>query len=39
MLNLFDLDSVDESVIGDGISFDKKDIAETYIIPLSRRLR
>ena len=27
MLNLFDLDSVDESVIGDGISFDKKDIA------------
>ena len=25
-LNLFDLDTVDESVIGDGISFDKKDI-------------
>ena len=27
-LNLFDLDTVDESVIGDGISFDKKDIAK-----------
>ena len=29
MLNLFDLDSVDESVIGDGISFDKKILPET----------
>lgn len=28
-LNLFDLDTVDESVIGEGISFDKKDIAKT----------
>ena len=27
-LNLFDLDTVDESVIGDGISFDKKNIAK-----------
>ncbi|MCI5510028.1 MAG: glycogen/starch/alpha-glucan family phosphorylase [Eubacterium sp.] len=26
-LNLFDVDSVDESIVGDGISFDKKDIA------------
>lgn len=32
MLNLFDLDSVDESVIGEGISFDKKDIARNLIL-------
>ena len=32
MLNLFDLDSVDESVIGDGISFDKKDIARNLTL-------
>lgn len=31
-LNLFDLDSVDESVIGDGISFDKKDIAKNLTL-------
>ena len=31
-LNLFDLDSVDESVIGDGISFDKKDIARNLTL-------
>ena len=32
MLNLFDLDTVDESVIGDGISFDKKDIARNLTL-------
>ena len=32
MLNLFDLDSVDESVIGNGISFDKKDIARNLTL-------
>ena len=32
MLNLFDLDSVDESVIADGISFDKKDIARNLTL-------
>ena len=32
MLNLFDLDSVDESVIGEGISFDKKDIARNLTL-------
>ena len=32
MLNLFDLDSVDESVVGDGISFDKKDIARNLTL-------
>ena len=31
-LNLFDLDSVDESIIGDGISFDKKDIAKNLTL-------
>ena len=31
-LNLFDLDSVDESVIGDGISFDKKNIAKNLTL-------
>ncbi|WP_270498968.1 glycogen/starch/alpha-glucan phosphorylase [Blautia intestinalis] len=31
-LNLFDLDTVDESVIGDGISFDKKDIAKNLTL-------
>ena len=31
-LNLFDLDTVDESVIGDGISFDKKDIAKSLTL-------
>ena len=32
MLNLFDLDTVDETVIGDGISFDKKDIAKNLTL-------
>ena len=32
MLNLFDLDSVDESVIGEGISFAKKDIARNLTL-------
>ena len=32
MLNLFDLDTVDESVIGDGISFDKKDISKNLTL-------
>ena len=31
-LNLFDLDTVDESMIGDGISFDKKDIAKNLTL-------
>ena len=31
-LNLFDLDSVDESIIGEGISFDKKDIAKNLTL-------
>lgn len=31
-LNLFDLDTVDESVIGDGISFDKKNIAKNLTL-------
>lgn len=31
-LNLFDLDTVDESVIGDGISFDKKDITKNLTL-------
>lgn len=31
-LNLFDLDTVDESVIGDGISFDKKEIAKNLTL-------
>ena len=31
-LNLFDLDTVDESIIGDGISFDKKDIAKNLTL-------
>ena len=31
-LNLFDLDTVDESVICDGISFDKKDIAKNLTL-------
>lgn len=31
-LNLFDLDTIDESVIGDGISFDKKDIAKNLTL-------
>ena len=31
-LNLFDLNTVDESVIGDGISFDKKDIAKNLTL-------
>ena len=31
-LNLFDLDTVDESVIGEGISFDKKDIAKNLTL-------
>ena len=31
-LDLFDLDTVDESVIGDGISFDKKDIAKNLTL-------
>ena len=31
-LTLFDLDTVDESVIGDGISFDKKDIAKNLTL-------
>ena len=31
-LNLFDLDTVDESLIGDGISFDKKDIAKNLTL-------
>ena len=31
-LNLFDLDTVDESVIGDGISFDKKNIAQNLTL-------
>lgn len=31
-LNLFDLDTVDESVIGDAISFDKKDIAKNLTL-------
>ena len=31
-LNLFDLDTVDESVIGDGISFEKKDIAKNLTL-------
>ena len=31
-LNLFDLDTVDESVIGDGISFGKKDIAKNLTL-------
>lgn len=31
-LNLFDLDSVDESIIEDGISFDKKDIAKNLTL-------
>ena len=31
-LNLFDLDTVDEAVIGDGISFDKKDIAKNLTL-------
>ena len=34
-LNLFDLDTVDESVIGDGISFDKKEIAKNLTLFLS----
>ena len=32
MLNLFDLDTVDESVIGDGISFDKENIAQNLTL-------
>ena len=31
-LNLFDLDTVDESAIGDGITFDKKDIAKNLTL-------
>ena len=31
-LNLFDVDSVDESIVGDGISFDKKDIARNLTL-------
>lgn len=31
-LNLFDLDSVDESIIGEGISFDKNDIAKNLTL-------
>ena len=31
-LNLFDLDTVDESVIGNGIDFDKKDIARNLTL-------
>lgn len=32
MLNLFDLDTVDESLIGDGISFDKEDISKNLTL-------
>lgn len=31
-LNLFDVDSVDESIVGDGISFDKRDIAHNLTL-------
>ncbi len=31
-LNLFDLDTIDESLIGDGISFDKTDIAKNLTL-------
>ena len=31
-LNLFDLDTIDESIIGEGISFDKKDIARNLTL-------
>ena len=31
-LNLFDVDSVDENIVGDGISFDKKDIARNLTL-------
>lgn len=31
-LNLFDLDSVDESIIGEGITFDKNDIAKNLTL-------
>lgn len=31
-LDLFDVDSVDESIVGDGISFDKKDIARNLTL-------
>ena len=31
-LHLFDVDSVDESIVGDGISFDKKDIARNLTL-------
>ena len=31
-LNLFDVDSVDESIVGDSISFDKKDIAHNLTL-------
>ena len=35
-LHLFDIDSVDESIVQDGISFDKKEIAKNLtLIPLS----
>lgn len=32
MLNLFDLDTADESLIGDGISFDKEDISKNLTL-------
>lgn len=31
-LELFDLDTVDDSIVGDGIDFDKKDIAKNLIL-------
>ena len=39
-LHLFDLDSVDETIVKDGIEFDKEDIREeSDIVPLSGRQR
>ena len=31
-LHLFDLDSIDDGIIGDGISFDKTDINKNYML-------
>ena len=31
-LELFDLDTVDDSIVGDGIDFDKKDIAKNLTL-------
>ena len=38
-LHLFDVETVDESIVTDGISFDKTDIAKNLTVPLSGRQR